>query len=341
MTYKKFKAVAFGLCIAAGAYNSAAAAGSGETLAAVKERGTLRCGVIGHSAGFSLPDSKGIMRGIDADVCRIVAAAVLGDSTKVEYISLTAAQRLPALQSGEADLVAANLTWTLSREAVSGVSFAAIEYYDGVGFMVPKKLGVKSATELDGASVCMIAGNAEGTAHDFFNRYSMKYNAVVFGDGQELRSAFLNERCDVYMTDMSALVSFRASLGDKAADFDLLPELASKEPLGMAVLKGDGKWFDVVRWGFYSTVEAEELDVDSTNVDEMLKSDSPRVKRLLGVSGDLGQALGLDNAWAYNIIKQVGNYKEIWERSFGVTGVPRAYNKLWFNGGLMYAPAMR
>jgi len=320
----------------------AAEALTGQTLKAVKARGQVVCGVSGNAPGFSLPDSKGVVRGIDADTCRMVAAAVFGDASKVKFVSLTPQQRLTALQSGEVDMLAANLTWTMSRETVSGLEFAAIEYYDGAGFMVSKKLGVTSAaTQLNGASVCMLAGDAEATAQNYFGMHNEKFKAIVFSDGQPLRAAFLAGRCDVYMTDASTLAGFRASLGPRGDNYILLPELASREPLGTAVRKGDDKWFDIVRWSFFASVIAEEVGVNSHNVDQMLDSKNPAIRRLLGVDGGLGRGLGLDNKWAYNIVKTVGNYGEIWQRSFGVMGVPRGYNRLWSAGGLMYAPAMR
>jgi general L-amino acid transport system substrate-binding protein len=297
--------------------------------------------VSGNAAGFSLPDSKGVMRGMDADMCRIVAAAVFGDAAKVKYVPVTPDQRLTALQSGEVDVLAANLTWTMTRETQSGLEFAALEYYDGEGFMVAKKLNVNNAKQLNGASVCMLAGSSEGAAHDYFARIGIKFRPVVFSDGPELRTAFLSGRCDVYQTDASTLANFKASLGAKSNDYVILSELAGKEPLGMAVRKGDDKWFDIVRWSFFATLTAEEAGITSKNVSQSLTSTEPGVRRLLGGDGDLGKSLGLDNRWVYNIISQVGNYGEIWERAFGATGVPRGYNRLWRDGGLMYAPPMR
>lgn len=311
------------------------------TLNAVKARDQIICGVSGNAPGFSLPDSQGVMQGIDADMCRTVAAAVFGDATKVKFVSVTPQQRFTALQSGEVDILAANLTWTLSREAQAGLQFAAIEYYDGAGFLVPKKLGVTSATQLNGASVCMLAGDAEATAQDYFRAHKEQLKAIVFSDGGPLRTTFLGGRCDAYMTDSSTLAGFRASLGARKNDFVLLPELASKEPLGAAVRKGDDKWFDIVRWSFFATLTAEELGVSRANVDQMLTSKSPKVRRLLGLESNLGKGLGLDNKWAYNIVKQVGNYADIWGRTFGAMDVPRGYNRLWSEGGLMYAPPMR
>ncbi|CAN7667036.1 amino acid ABC transporter substrate-binding protein [Caballeronia sp. LjRoot34] len=317
------------------------AAEASSTLTAVRSHGFVTCGVSGNAAGFSLPDSKGVMRGIDADMCRIVASAVFGDAAKVKYVAVAPSQRLTALQSGEVDVLAANLTWTMTRETQSGLEFAALEYYDGEGFMVAKKLNVTSAKQMNGASICMLSGSSEGTAQEYFGRLGVKFRPVVFSDGPELRTAFLSGRCDVYQTDASTLANFKASLGPKSNDYVILPELAGKEPLGIAVRKGDDKWFDIVRWTFFATLSAEEAGISSKNVSGSTASQVPAVRRLLGLDGDMGQSLGLDNKWAYNIIAQVGNYAEIWDRSFGPTGVPRGYNRLWRDGGLMYAPPMR
>lgn len=311
------------------------------TLAAVKARGVLACGVIGSSAGFSLPDSQGVMRGIDADACRAVAAAVFGDASKVKWVSLTAQQRLTALQTGEVDVVFGNLTWTMSRETRSGVQFAAIHYYDGAGFIVPKQLGITTATKLKGASVCMLSGPAEVTSQEYFAKVKVNYKPVTFADGEELRKAFLARRCDVYMSDASSLANFKASLGAGGDKYLLLPEVISKEPLGGAVRKGDDRWLDIVRYAHYAMVTAEEMGITAANIKTFGDSKDPAVRRFMGLEGDLGASMGLDNRWAVNIVSAVGNYGEMWERSFAATGLPRGLNRLWSAGGLQYAPPMR
>ena len=310
------------------------------TLAAVKVRGNLICGVIGSSAGFSLPDSQGVMRGIDADSCRAIAAAIFGDANKVKFVSLTAQQRLTALQSGEIDVLYANLTWTMSRETRSGVQFASIHYYDGAGFLVPKQLKITSATKLRGASVCLLAGPAETVTHEFFAKLKANYKPVTFTDGEEMRKAFLAKRCDAYLSDQSSVATFRASLGTNAENYLLLPEVISKEPLGGAVRKGDDRWFDIVRYAQYALVTAEEMGITAANVASFTSND-PAVRRLLGVEGELGSSMGLDNRWAVNAIAAVGNYGEVWTRSFANSGLPRGLNRLWSDGGLQYAPPFR
>ena len=310
------------------------------TLAAVKARGNLICGVIGSSAGFSLPDSQGVMRGIDADSCRAIAAAIFGDANKVKFVSLTAQQRLTALQSGEVDVLYANLTWTMSRETRSGVQFASIHYYDGAGFLVPKQLKITSATKLRGASVCLLAGPAETVTHEFFAKLKANYKPVTFTDGEEMRKAFLAKRCDAYLSDQSSVATFRASLGTNAENYLLLPEVISKEPLGGAVRKGDDRWFDIVRYAQYALVTAEEMGITAANVASFTSND-PAVRRLLGVEGELGSSMGLDNRWAANAIAAVGNYGEVWTRSFANSGLPRGLNRLWSDGGLQYAPPFR
>jgi general L-amino acid transport system substrate-binding protein len=320
---------------------AASASVASPTLAAVKARGTLTCGVIGSSPGFSLPDAQGVMRGIDADACRAIAAAVFGDASKVKWVSLTAQQRLTALQSGEVDVVFGNLTWTMSRETRQGVQFAGITYYDGAGFLLPKQLNVTSATKLKGASVCMLAGPAEVTSQDYFGRLKITIKPVVFSDGEELRKAFVAKRCDVYMSDSSSLANFKASLGAAGDKYVLLPEVISKEPLGGAVRKGDDRWLDIVRYSHFAMVAAEELGITAENLKTFSSSTDPAVKRLLGTEGELGASMGLDNKWAVNIISAVGNYGEMWTRSFAATGLPRGLNRLWSAGGLQYAPPMR
>ncbi|WP_370223374.1 transporter substrate-binding domain-containing protein [Pararhodobacter marinus] len=320
---------------------SASAQTTSPTLEAVRERGELACGVIGSSFGFSLPDSQGVMQGMDADSCRAVAAAALGDANAVRWVPLVPAQRLTALQTGEVDVLFAQLTWTMSRETDSGVQMTSTNYFDGTGFLVPTALGVSSATELDGANVCSIQGPGEVTARDYFTSQGMEFTPVLFAEGEELRAAFLAGRCDVYMIDQSALISFRASLGDNAGNFTVLPEIISAEPLSGAVRKGDPLWFDIVRYAHIAQVNAENLGITSENVDSFADDASPAIRRFLGMDGTLGQSLGLEPSWAHDIIAQVGNYGEMWERHFGQTGADRGANRLAGDGGLQYPYPMR
>jgi general L-amino acid transport system substrate-binding protein len=320
---------------------TAHAQGSGSaTLDAVKARGQLICGTAADTAGFSLPDSQGVMRGIDADGCRAIAAAVLGDANKVKFAPLTTQNRFTALQSGEVDVLVRETTWTLGREASLGFLFAPTYFYDGTGFLVKKSAGVKSPKELDGATICVQPGTSTELAiADYFRANNLKFTPVEIE--QQIQQAFLTGRCDAYSTDSSALAGFRYSQGDKASDFVLLPEIISKEPLAPAVRKGDDKWFDIVAWVEYAQMTAEEDGVNSKNVDSFASTTNPDIRRLLGMDGDLGKALGLDNAWAMNVIKQVGNTAEVWDRNITPLGVPRGINALWNKGGLEYAPPMR
>jgi general L-amino acid transport system substrate-binding protein len=312
------------------------------TFDAIKARGVLNCGVTTGVAGFSNPDSQGVWRGLDVDGCRAVAAAMFGDASKVRYVGTTSQNRFPALQSGEVDLLVRTTTWTLGREASLGFQFAGINFYDGQAFMVKRALGVTSAKQLDGATVCVQPGTTtELNLADYFRTNRMSFRAVVIESVEELRQAFISGRCDVYTNDSSSLASFRATQGPNAEQYVMLPEVISKEPLGPVVRKGDQKFFDLVRWVFFAQLAAEELGVTSANVDQMLTSQNPEIQRLLGVTGGMGQMMGVDNRWAYNVIKQVGNFEEIWERSITPMGVPRGINNLWTKGGLMYAPPIR
>jgi general L-amino acid transport system substrate-binding protein len=320
---------------------TAATPATSPTLAAVKARGALNCGVIGSSANFSLPDSQGVMRGIDADSCRAIATAVLGDPTKVKYVSLAPAQRLVALQSGEVDVAYANLTWTMTRETKSGVQFAAVNFYDAWGFLVPKASGVTSTAKLNGASVCMIAGAGESNAAEYFAKIKVRYKAVPFAEGEQLRKAFLAKRCDVMFHDVSAIASFKATLGAQSSDYVLLSETYGREPLAGAVRKGDDRWFDIVRYTYNAMVAAEELGITSTNIKTFGSSNDPAVRRLLGIDGDLGPSMSLEKDWAANVISQVGNYGEMWERAFSASGMPRGSNRLAAEGGLLYAFPMQ
>ncbi len=319
------------------------AQGSGSaTLDAIKQRGQLVCGVSTGVPGFSLPDSQGVERGLDADSCRLVAATALGDASKVKFVPLTTTNRFTALQSGEIDVLIRSTTWTLAREANLGLVFAWVNYYDGTGFLVKQSAGVKSVKDMDGATICVQPGTSTELAiNDYFRQHNLKFTPILIQDLTEIQGAFLSGRCDAYSTDSSALATFRFTQGAKANDFVLLPEIISKEPLGAMVRKGDDKWLDVVRWTFIAALTAEENGVTSKNVDEMLTSNVPDVRRLLGVDGDMGKALGLDNKWAYNEVKQVGNFGEVWDRDITPLGVQRGINNLWNKGGLQYAPPIR
>lgn len=313
------------------------------TIDAIVKRGELNCGVAGNSAMFSLPDSQGVMRGIDVDACRAVAAAILGDAKKIKFIPTTAQNRFTALQSGEVDMLYRSTTWTLGREGNLGALFASVNFYDGTGFLVKTSLKVAAAKELDGATVCVAPGTStELAVADFFRVNKMKFTPILIQDTNEIQNAYLSGRCDVYSNDASGLAGFRFQQGTKAAEHLLLPDIISKEPLGAMVRKGDDKFFDIVRWTYFAQLIAEEYGITAANVDDIAKTATiPEVRRLLGLEGDMGKALGVDNKWAYNAIKQAGNFGEMWERNITPYGIPRGINKLWNAGGLHYAPPMR
>jgi general L-amino acid transport system substrate-binding protein len=323
---------------------AAASAALAATLDEVRARGELVVGVNTGLAGFAMPDEKGVWKGIDVDTAKAIAAAVFGDANKIKYIPLTAVQRLPALQSKEVDVLCRNTTATLTRETVNGLNFVQPNYYDGQGFLIPKKLGVKSAKELKGATVCVLPGTTtEMNAADIFRKNGMPWKPVVIENNAELNKAFFAGRCDCLTSDASQLAAIR-SVAPNPADYIILPEIISKEPLSPAVRHGDDQWYDIVSWTVMALIEAEEFDITSANVDEMLKSKDPQVQRFLGVSPGFGKALGLDEKWAYNIIKQVGNYGEIFDRNVGPKtplALERGLNDLWTRGGLMYAIPLR
>jgi general L-amino acid transport system substrate-binding protein len=327
---------------------AAGTAQAGKDLDAIKARGQLICGVNTGVAGFAQADSQGKWVGLDVDVCRAVAAAVFGDSEKVKYVPTTAQQRFTALQSGEVDILARNTTVTLTRDTALGLDFTAVNYYDGQGFMVNKKLGVKSAKELNGATVCVQPGTTtELNLADYFRTNKMTFKPVVIEKVEEVRAAFFSGRCDVYTNDSSSLYATRAANVPPPAtaeDFIVLPEIISKEPLAPAVRHGDNQFADIVRWSQYAMLEAEEYGISSKTVDEMLKSENPSIKRILGVTPGMGKALGVDEAWVVNIVKQVGNYGESFERNVGMGSplkIDRGLNKLWTQGGIQYAPPIR
>lgn len=314
------------------------------TLEDVEKRGVLSCGISTGLAGFSEKNEKGKWSGLDVDVCRAVAAAVLGDAEKVQYKPLTAKERFTALQSGEVDLLSRNTTWTHTRDTSLGINFAGVNYYDGQGFMVSKKLGVNSALELDGAAVCIQAGTTtELNLADYFRTNKMAYTAITFDTSDQTRAGFESGRCDVLTSDQSQLYAIRIGLKQPASAM-VLPEVISKEPLGPAVRQGDDAWFNVVKWSMNAMVEAEFLGVDSDNADTLKSKGNPSQKRLLGTEADAGKKLGVSNEWAYNIVKQVGNYGEVFERNVG-SGSPlniaRGLNAQWNKGGIMYSQPIR
>ena len=334
-------ALALGAFATPAAAQQAPAAPSGATLDAIKSRGSLVCGVNTGLAGFAQPDSQGVWRGFDVDYCKAVAAAIFGDASKVRYVPTTAQNRFTALQSGEVDMLARNTTWTLSRDTSLGFDFAATTFYDGQGFMVKKSTGVKSAKELDGATICVQPGTTtEQNLTDWARASNVKFTPVVIERLEELVSAFVAGRCDAYTTDASGLAATR-STQPKPDDYVILPELISKEPLAPAVRQGDPGFADLVRWTHFALVTAEELGIDSKNVDSMASSPNPDIQRFVGKNGDLGKMLGVSNDWAVKVIKAVGNYGEVFDRNLKPIGLPRGKNALWNKDGLQYAPPMR
>jgi general L-amino acid transport system substrate-binding protein len=323
----------------------ASSADAGQTFDAVKSRGQVVCGVHTGLGGFGAPDQKGNWTGLDVDVCRAVAAAMFGDATKVRYVPLSAQQRLPALQSGEVDLLSRNTTWTLTREGSNGLLFTGVDFYDGQGFLVAKKLGVKSAKELNGATVCVQTGTTtELNLSDFARANKLDIKPVTIESFEAAASTFMSGRCDAMTSDGSQLAAIRANQTPVPDDYVILPERISKEPLATAVRQGDDQWFNLVKWAFQAMIDAEERGLTSANVDDQLKSVDPNVQRLLGVTPGMGKSLGVDEKWAYNIIKQVGNYGESYDRNVGRNSnlkLDRGLNDLWTRGGLMYAMPIR
>jgi general L-amino acid transport system substrate-binding protein len=331
----KFAAVLFAVFLSQTAFAQS-------TFDAVKAKGFVQCGVNTGVPGFSAPDSKGAWRGIDVDLCRAVAAAVLGDHTKVRYTPLTAQQRFTALQSGEVDILSRNTTWTITRDTSLGLNFVGVNYYDGQGFMVSKKLNVKSAKQLNGATVCVQPGTTtELNLADYFRANRMTFKPVVIEKLEEVLNAYFAGRCDVFTTDHSGLISLRASRAPNPADHVILPEIISKEPLGPAVRHGDDRWFDIVKWSLFAMIEAEEMGLTSKNIDQQASSQNPSIQRFVGTTGDIGKMLGVDNRWALNIVKQVGNYGESFDANLKELGFERGLNRLWNQGGIMYAPPIR
>ncbi|MEW7979544.1 MAG: amino acid ABC transporter substrate-binding protein [Candidatus Sedimenticola endophacoides] len=338
---KRIHAVATAAVLFAAATTTAQA---GATFDQVKSKGFVQCGVSTGLAGFSSADDKGNWAGLDVDICRAVAAAVFGDAGKVKYTPLTAKERFTALQSGEIDMLSRNTTWTLTRDTSLGLNFAGVNYYDGQGFLVAKNLGVKSALELDGASFCIQAGTTtELNLANYFRANKLSYTPITFDKSDETVKAFEAGRCDALTSDQSKLYALRIQLKNPESAM-VLPEVISKETLGPVVAQGDDEWFNVVRWSLFAMLNAEELGINSGNVDAMMESKDPNVRRVLGLEGIKGSGLGLDDAWAANIIRGVGNYAEAFERNVGMGSplkIARGQNALWNKGGLQYAPPIR
>lgn len=318
---------------------------AGPTVDAIKKRGAVICGVNGNRSGFSALDSKGQWAGMDVDTCKAIAAAVLGDKNKVQFVKTTTQTRFTALQTGEIDVLTRNVTWTLSRDAKLGIDFVAPTFYDGQGFMVNKSTGAKSVKDLGGATVCVLPGStSEKVAADVFKANGLKYTPVVIESKKELNTAFFGGRCDVHVQSTSGLSSARATVASNPDDYIILPGIYGKDPMGPAVRQGDAQFRDIVAWSVYAMITAEELGVTSANVDAKKKSKDAETLRLLGVKGKLGAALGLDKDWAYRIIKQIGNYGEVFDRNVGA-GSPlklaRGINDMWTKGGLLYSPPFK
>ena len=342
MSVRALRGLALALAIG---FGIAASAQAGPTLDKVKQAGGIVCGVQTGVAGFAQPDSQGKYSGFNVDICRAISAALFGDPDKVKYVPLTAQQRFTALQSGEVDLLSNNTTLTLQRDTELGFDFAPVVFYDGQGFMVTKKLNVKGAKELNGATVCVAPGTTtELNLADYFRANKMEFKPVVIEKLDELVAAFFSGRCDAYTTDSSALAAVRVGRASNPDDYIILPERISKEPLAPVVRHGDNQWRDVVTWVIYALMEGEEKGIAQKNVDEMAKNEDPTIKRLLGGTPGMGKALGLDEKWAYNAIKAVGNYGEIFDKHLGLNSplkLERGYNNLWTKGGLIYAPPIR
>jgi len=335
------KAISLALAAALGLTATAAFA---DTLADVKAKGYLQCGVTGGVSGFSAPDANNVWTGLEVDYCRAVAAAIFNDPDAVRYTPLTSQERFTALSAGEIDILSRTTTWTMSRDTQLGINFIGTMFYDGQGFMVREADGIASAKDLSGAAVCIESGTTtELNAADYFAANNMEFNTVVFVDQDEVVKAYEDGRCDVYTTDSSALAAERSKFANPD-DHIILPEIISKEPLGPVIRQGDDLWLNIARWTYFALLESEELGVTQSNVDEMLGSDNPAIKRLLGVEGDFGTPLGLTKDWAYQIIKHIGNYSESYERHVGPNtpiGLPRGLNALWRDGGIQYAPPIR
>jgi general L-amino acid transport system substrate-binding protein len=342
MSMKLFKSL---VIVFALLFTTAGVTFAGDTLAKVRAAGYIKVGVNGSVFGFGAPDSNGVWKGLDVDTAKAVAVAVFGEyKNRIRYIPLTAVQRFTALQSGEIDVLTRNATRTLSRETALGLNFVTVNYYDGQGFMVDKALGVSKASQLSGATVCVLPGTTtELNAADFFRTNGMRWKPVVIENTAELSKAFFADRCDVLTSDISQLAGIRSG-ANNPKKYKILPDVISKEPLAPAVRHGDDQWMDIVNFSVLALINAEELGITSKNVKKMLKSKDPKVKRFLGVSPGNGKVLGLDEKWAYNIVKMVGNYGEVFARNVGPktkVGLERGLNALWTKGGLMYSPPFK
>jgi len=333
-------ALGFGLSASAALAQTA----SSPTLDAIKAKGYVQCGVTGGVPGFSAPDANNNWTGLEVDYCRALAAAIFNNADAVRYTPLTSQERFTALSAGEIDVLSRTTTWTMSRDTQLGIKFVGTMFYDGQGFMVRKADNIASALDLSGAAICIESGTTtELNAADYFAANKLEFNTVVFVDQDEVVKAYEDGRCDVYTTDSSALAAERSKFADPSAHV-ILPEIISKEPLGPVVRQGDDGFFNIARWTYFALLEAEELGVSSANVDEMLASDNPAIKRLLGVEGDFGTPIGLTKDWAYQIVKLVGNYAEIYEKHVGPNtpiGLARGLNALWKDGGIQYSPPIR
>ena len=323
---------------------AAQTAAPGPPLTTIRERGAVACGAHPGAPGFSVLDSQGVTRGLDADTCRAIAAAVLGDPGKARFTIVSSQARLPALQSGQIDVLPRTTTWTQTRDTANGLNFTAVNFYDGQGFMVRRSAGVQRARDLEGATICVTSGTTnELNLADWSRANNIRVQPLVFDQNEETRNAYNSGRCDAFTTDASQLAGIRTALRNPD-EHVILPDVISKEPLAAAVRHGDDQWFDIVRWTIFALIEAEELGVTQANVDEMLNSPNPSIRRLLGQAGDHGPLMGIDRRWAYNAIKAVGNYGEMFNRNLGAgspIGLPRGVNDLWTRGGLMYAMPIR
>ncbi|HDZ47760.1 hypothetical protein LCGC14_0107430 [marine sediment metagenome] len=333
------------LLVSAGSITLAGATtAQADTFEDTVNRGAVQCGVSDGLPGFSAPDDDGNWQGLDVDVCRAVAAAVLGDADAVNYISLNAVERFTALQSGEVDILSRNTTWTTTRDTTLGLNFTGVNFYDGQGFMVSRDLGISSADELDGASICIQSGTTtELNLADYFRANDMEFDPIVFDTSEQTVGGYQAGRCDVLTSDTSQLAALRIQLDDPEASV-ILTDVISKEPLGPVVRQGDDVWFNIVKWSLFAMINAEEYGVTSENAEEMLDSENPDVARLLGQDGNYGEGMGLEADWAYNIISQVGNYAESFERNVGMDSpleIERGVNALWNDGGFQYAPPIR
>jgi general L-amino acid transport system substrate-binding protein len=311
------------------------------TLDGVRRKGFVQCGVTTGVAGFSTPDAQGQWRGLDVDVCRAIAAAVLGDATKVRFTPLTAAQRFTALQTGEIDVLSRITTITFQRDVQLGIEFPATDWYDGTGFIVHKRLNVKSVKDLDGATICLSPGTTtEGDVADYFRKNNLKFTPVVIERLEDGTNAYIAGRCDAYGQDQSSLAGVRAR-APNPADHVVLPEVISKAPYGPGVMPNDLRWMEIVRWSVFAMIDAEELGLSSQTIDQALASNDPNLQRFVGKTGGFGAMLGVDADWAFQIIKQVGNYGESFDRNLKPLGIPRGINRLWKDGGILYVPDLR